>query len=131
MRSREGKIWYCLTANAAISTGTRYFYRYFGGEIIYWPFKTKRKEGDEEILSVLERIGRPVIVEAFLMPNELQFFGDESLAESFLSHFGCTVNPEFFQLDKEGFTIKPLSPDHIVRVWETDVFFKKYTPKRS
>ncbi len=38
MASREGKIWFCLSRRPVMSHGTELFFKYFGGEIIYWPF---------------------------------------------------------------------------------------------
>lgn len=121
MRARANTVWFCLIRNSVVSSGTERFFKYFGGEIIYWPF-----DKDTEILSVLEQIGRPVIVEALLSPDTIQFFGDDNLAKSCLSYFGRTINPGFHPYDIEGYSKSPIAPAQIIRVWEKEAFFSAY-----
>lgn len=121
MRARANKVWFCLIRDSVISSGTDRFFKYFGGEIIYWPF-----DKDTEILSVLKQIGRPVIVEALLPPGTVQFFGDDNLAKSCLSYFGRTINPGFHPHEIEGYSTSPITPSQIICVWEKDAFFSEY-----
>ncbi|HST22189.1 MAG TPA: hypothetical protein VLR90_13780 [Blastocatellia bacterium] len=121
MAGREGKIWFCLTRRPVISDGTKWFFKYYGGEIIYWPFV----EIDHEVESVLAQIGSPVVIELQLDTSQLEFFGDHNLAKSMLSYFGKTVNPLFNLQDIEGFAKCNLSPEQIVRVHPKDEFFNE------
>ncbi|MDP9194027.1 MAG: hypothetical protein M3P06_20215 [Acidobacteriota bacterium] len=74
MEGREGRIWFCLSRDFVINGGTEGFFRYYGGEALYWPFD----EGSS-CLAFLESLGRPVVVEvvvpadAFTRSSQLPF----------------------------------------------------------
>jgi hypothetical protein len=127
MRGRRDKVWFCLTRNAVVGPGTERFFRYYGGEIIYWPFSGR----DGEVEALLESIGSPVVVELSLDPSELEYFGDWNLAKSMLSYYGLSVNPSFNPHDIEGYMKVPLPPERIVQVYPQADFFeanKQITP---
>jgi hypothetical protein len=122
---RSGKVWFCLTSNS-VAEGTEYFFRYFGGEIIYWQFKFS----DAEISAVLEQIGNPVVVEAKLSMDTLHCCGDDNFVKSCLSFYGRAVNPLFNLHNIEGYSTDPIAPTDIIRVWDKDEFFKyKYSTR--
>ena len=98
MKHRSEMVWFCLTRNIVSDNGTDSFFRYFGGEIIYWPFKRR----DEEVSNILEQIGRPVVVEAILSMESLQCFGDDNFVKSCLSFYGKTVNPISMHMISKG-----------------------------
>ena len=121
MTGREGKIWFCLTRRLVMNDGTERFFKYFGGEIIYWPFV----ERDHEVESVLEQIGSPVVIELRLDTSQLEFFGDDNLAKAMLSYFGKMVNHSFNLHDIEGYARCHLTPEQIVRVHPKGEFFNE------
>jgi hypothetical protein len=122
MMSRRGKIWFCLTRNAVMEPGTEMFFKYYGGEIIYWPFADR----DTEVEALLERIGSPVVIELALDPSQLQYFGDDNLASSMLSYYGVSVNPSFNAYNIEGYAEVPLPPESIVEVHPQHEFFEAH-----
>ena len=120
MRGRRGKVWFCLTRNLVVGSGTGRFFKYYGGEIIYWPFAGR----DPEVEALLEQIGSPVVIELALDPTELVYFGDDNLAKSMLSYYGVSVNPSFDPYDIEGYAKVPLPPERIVEVHTQPSFFR-------
>lgn len=120
MESRIGRIWFCFTKSLVIEPGTELFFKYYGGEIIYWWLIRKGLEVER----LLEQIGSPVVVEAALDPSKLEFFGDWNLAKSMLSYYGLSVNPSFNQYDIEGYAKYPIPPKEIIRVHSKDDFFE-------
>jgi hypothetical protein len=120
MRARAGKVWFCLTRNPVMGSGTGRFFKYYGGEIIYWPFAGR----DPEVETVLERIGSPVVVELSLDPAEMVYFGDDNLAKSMLSYYGASVNPSFETYDIEGYAKVALPPGRVVEVHPQPAFFR-------
>lgn len=127
MKGRRGKVWFCLTRNLVVSSGTGRFFKYYGGEIIYWPFAGR----DPEVEALLERIGSPVVVELSLDPAEMVYFGDDNLAKSMLSYYGASVNPSFDLYDIEGYSKIPLPPKRIVEVHPQPAFFRTGGQYRS
>lgn len=120
MDARTGKIWFCLTKSLVIQPGTELFFKYYGGEIIYWWLIEKGLVVER----LLEQIGSPVVIELALDPSKLEYFGDWNLAKSMLSYYGLSVNPSLNQYDIEGYTKYPISPKDIIEVHSKDDFFE-------
>src|SRR5439155_13621168 len=96
-----------------------------GGEIIYWSFIDRNDGKSRKIVSILETLGHPVVVEALLRPSDSCFL-DEKLARSCLSYFVYSVNPNFHRLDIESYWTVGLLPNQIIRVWSREDFFSTH-----
>jgi len=66
---RENKLWFCMTRTLVLDSGTDLFFKYFGGESVYFPFLD-----DKSVIPILESIGKPVVVEANINPADLFVF---------------------------------------------------------
>lgn len=126
--NRSKRVWFCLTKGGVKQHGTEYFFKYYGGEIIYWPmliYWAKEKGVDPEVKKVLMEIGSPVVIETILEPSKMEFWGDSNLALSMLSYFGLLINRQFLPYDIDGYSIASISPEYIVDVHSKENFFGK------
>jgi hypothetical protein len=120
MEGREGRIWFCLSRDFLSNGGTEGFFRYYGGEALYWPFD----EGSP-CLAFLESLGRPVVVEvvvpadAFITSIELPF------ARTLLGHHARRLNSAFQVEPLEAPMNRSVMPTEVLCVHEQDVFFTK------
>lgn len=69
LKNRNGRIWACLTRELVLSEGARWFFKFYGGESIYFPMKDH-----PTLASKLEALGEPVVVEFAVQGAELVTF---------------------------------------------------------
>jgi hypothetical protein len=81
LAAREGKLWFCLDRRAVLDRGTEDFFRYFGGESLYRPLNDG---AHEDIRRVLAIVGRPVVAECTLSPDELTVFPELAFGRTLL-----------------------------------------------
>lgn len=114
---REGMIWFCMSWHLVVNDGTDRFFKYFGGEALYWPFDDRTEDG-QQYLRFLESIGRGVVVEVAIPGQDLIYYKEFGLARDVLSHAARAVNPEF-QIDPlEGHLTRNVLPDEVIAVHE-------------
>lgn len=106
---REKMLWLCVDRNLVFDHGTESFFKYFGGEAVYFAFID-----DPEVGPLLERIGEPVVVEVRIRSGDLKVFQEFAFARTLASHFASSVNPEFFIEGREGYLSKGIEPKDVV-----------------
>lgn len=114
---REGMLWFCLAEVLPLSDGCDRFFEYLGGEAIYWPFI-----GDEEVNSVLRRIGQPVVVKARLQFHALTIYREYALGRCMLSLCASRVNPQFNVEFAEGHVSGSVAPEDVLEVYDAVEF---------
>jgi hypothetical protein len=123
MNGREGRVSFCLARELVVEEGTERFFKYYGGEALYWPF-----DKGNPCLDFLESLGRPVVVEVTLPARELSTFTRRPFARSLLGYYGHSINPEFQPEPLEAQMTRPILPSEIIRVHERDAFFCETVP---
>jgi hypothetical protein len=123
---REKMLWLCVDRSMVFDHGTESFFKYFGGEAVYFAFMK-----DPEVGPLLERIGEPVVVEVRISSRDLQVFEELAFARTLASHFASSVNPEFFIEGREGYLSKGIEPKDVVTVHQHSQFVKKFGAKRK
>lgn len=109
---REGTLWFCLNRRLVLNAGTKSFFKYFGGEAIYFAFM------DDPLVSpLLEELGDPVVVEARLAVSNLKGFRRFAFGRTLVSFFASTINPNFCIEGLEGYVSSDLAPDAILAVY--------------
>ncbi|WP_293500737.1 hypothetical protein [Roseateles sp.] len=108
-RSREGKVWACLTRALVLSAGARPFFEAFGGEAIYMPLAENSSAAKK--LAVL---GRPVVVEVALPGNRLRSFCDA--AWCVLNYHHRRINPDAHAMESEGYVCDEVPPSDVLDV---------------
>jgi hypothetical protein len=108
-RLRDGHVWACLSRSLVKTSGTKTFFRYFGGESIFMPLIQ-----NSSIALKLEAIGRPVVVELTLPGNILKAGYKISLAV--LSRYHATIRPDSHSYESEAHFCQAVPPEDIIRV---------------
>jgi hypothetical protein len=109
MRGRNGRLWFCLTAETALSDGTEVFFKHFGGEAVFMPLKEH-----PTIAAKLGTIGSPVIVEVKLLPGAPSKY--TSFALPLLSAYHLTRRPDASPWLSETFIQQPIAPKDILSI---------------
>ncbi len=123
---REKMLWFCIDRQLVLDPGTELFFKYFGGEAVYFAFMK-----DPEIGPLLEQLGEPVVVEARIASRDLTVFQEFAFARTLVCYFAKTVNAEFHIEGREGYLSKAVEPADIVAVHPHKVFVKAYRPSRK
>ena len=121
---REGMLWLCLSEALTIASGCDRFFKYYGGEAIYWPF-----ERDEEISALLEGIGQPVVVKVIVPLKNLRIYRDSALGRSIVSICANRRNPEFNLEFPEGNITDSIPPSDVLDIFNAVEFREKVTKK--
>jgi hypothetical protein len=124
--SREKMLWFCVDRNLVFDSGTESFFKYFGGEAIYFPFMD-----DPEIGPLLESIGEPVVVEVRIRSGDIRVYHQFAFARTLASHFANKVNAKFFIEGREGNLSKGVEAHDIIHVHPHKKFLEKFGPKRK
>ncbi|MFG6432562.1 hypothetical protein [Roseateles sp. LYH14W] len=95
VKSREGKVWACLTRSLAVSHGTKPFFRAYGGEAIHMPLAD-----DSSVIEKLKTLGEPVIVEVALPGDAIRTYCD--MAWCALNYHHRRINPDAYPMDSEA-----------------------------
>ncbi|MCA9024059.1 MAG: hypothetical protein KDA86_02480 [Planctomycetaceae bacterium] len=114
---REGMIWFCLTRTLVLVSGTESFFKYFGGEAVYFAFMH-----DERVAPILEKIGVPVVVEAKINVADLTVFRQWAFGRTLVSHFAHSQNPDFFIEELEGYASSWIPPESVIAVHSHEQF---------
>jgi hypothetical protein len=112
---RDGFVWACLSRSQIKNSGTETFFRFFGGESIFMPL-----QNNPSIMSKLEAIGRPVVVEVALPGSDLNACYKMSLAV--LSHYHATIRPDAHPYESEAHLPQPVPPADIICVTPLNQF---------
>ena len=123
---RENMLWFCVDRSLVFNEGTTSFFKFFGGEAVYFAMMD-----DSELGPILQRLGEPVVVEARIASRDLTVFQDFAFARSLVSHFAASVNPEFKIENREGFLSKGVKPIDVVAVHPYKNFVQKYARKQK
>jgi hypothetical protein len=123
---REKMLWFCVDRPLVLDRGTELFFKYFGGEAVYFGFMS-----DPEVLSVLESVGEPVVVEARVSSEDLKVFQELALGRTLVSYFARSVNPRFYIDHREGYIPKAVPPADIVAVHPHKEFTRAVRPRRK
>jgi len=115
---REGLLWFCLSKCLIDEGGTWRFFKYFGGEAVYWPVI----ENDAECEEFLESLGEPVVVEVVVPAKDFVVFPDFAFSRALISQWATQFNQNF-QVDMlEGHLKRDVHPQEIVGVHRAEVF---------
>ena len=123
---RENQLWLCVDRSLVFDHGAESFFKYFGGEAVYFAMTD-----DPDLGPLLERLGEPIVVEVRISSRELKVFQEFAFARTLVSHFAASVNPQFRIEGREGHLSKDIGPNDIVAVHPYAQFAKKYRPKRA
>ena len=119
---RNGRLWFCMSAHAVIHDHTSRFFEYFGGEAIWKPLL-----GHSDIAAKLRTLGKPVVVEVRISPEELTTFRQLPFARDAFSHYHRQVNPSAFIDSLEGYISRCVTSQEIVRIVPKDDFFAEHS----
>jgi len=108
---REKKIWFCLTRTLVLNSGTTSFFKYFGGEAVYFAFLS-----DERVAPILKKIGEPVVVEVEICLDNLTVFQQWAFGRTLVSHFAHAHNPKFCIDELEGYVSNDIAPSSVIAV---------------
>lgn len=108
-KSRNGRIWACLSRSLLRDPGVEGFFQYYGGEAIYKPLLM-----EPEIVAILASIGRPVVVEIAMAANQLKAYGP--LAHTAISQYHKSVRPDAWAYTSEACCRVPIPPEKVIRV---------------
>jgi hypothetical protein len=108
-RSREGRVWACLTRALAVSTGTEPFFAAYGGEAIHMPLAD-----DSSAKQKLAALGQPVIVEVALPGDRIRTFCE--MAYCALSYYHRRVNPASHLMESEAYLLDGIRPLDVLSV---------------
>lgn len=129
-RCRNGMLWFCLAPDQVVGSGADRLFTYFGGEAIYVPIAQR-----PSIAEKLRAIGKPVVVEVSINPQELYTFSRFPFAIYALSLFHRRKNPNACIHGREGYLKRNVVPDEIVSVIPRDSFcaahLERYSSKSS
>jgi hypothetical protein len=106
---RENMIWFCLTRTLVLDSGTKSFFKYFGGEAVYFAFMD-----DDRVAPILENIGEPVVVEAKIDIADLTVFREWAFGRTLVSHFAHSLNSNFFIEELEGYVSADIIPSSVI-----------------
>jgi hypothetical protein len=120
------ELWFCIDRQLVLHPGTESFFKYFGGEAVYFAFME-----DPAIGLLLEQLGEAVVVEARIASKDLTVFQEFAFARTLVCYFARTINPEFHIEGREGYLSKSVEPTDIVVVHPHKEFVKTYSPRRS
>ncbi|MDP2156101.1 MAG: hypothetical protein Q8K68_00130 [Nitrospirota bacterium] len=120
--NREKKLWFCLTRTLVLDSETESFFKYFGGEAIYFAFLR-----DQRVAPLLESIGEPVIVEAKIDVSVLTVSRKWAFGRTLVSHFAAALNPNFFVEELEGYVSEDIPPQSVVAVHSHNDFVASLT----
>ncbi|GBC59758.1 hypothetical protein DENIS_0699 [Desulfonema ishimotonii] len=119
---RENMIWFCLTRALVLDSGTKSFFKYFGGEAIYFTFKN-----DERVAPILESIGEPVVIETKIDATDLTVFHEWAFGRTLVSHFAHSINSKFFIENLEGYISVNIEPNSIIATHPYNQFITSLT----
>ena len=123
---RENMIWFCLTRTLVLESGTQSFFKYFGGEAIYFAFMR-----DDRVAPILENIGEPVVVEAKIDITNLTVFREWAFGRTLVSHFAHSLNSNFFIEELEGYVSTDIAPSSVIATHPYGQFVASLTSTRS
>lgn len=126
VEGREGTLHFVHSRQEVGDFGAQKFFRYYGGEALYWPFGPWRPDADHWFLRRLESIGVPVVVEAKVAPSALITGSDNNGADIVISYFARSVNPNFEPHHPFCFTQESVPPDQIMSVTSLESFVEKF-----
>lgn len=108
-RHRNGLVWVCLSRALVKTAGTETFHRYFGGEAIFMPLKSK-----STVAAKLETIGQPVVVEVSLPGNVLK--AGHPMGIAVLSHYHRTIRRDAHLYASEARLRQAVPAADVIRV---------------
>lgn len=111
---RQGTLWFCLTTNT-VRFGTDAFFKYCGGEAINKPLQS-----DPEILTKLQSIGRPVVVECSVAGADFAQF--QHIARPLLHSFHRTIRHDAIDRHLEGRIHGSIAPCDVLTVHPASTF---------
>jgi hypothetical protein len=123
---REKMLWVCVDRKLVFDPGAESFFKYFGGEAVYFSVME-----DPELGPVFEQLGEPIVVEMRIASRDLQVTQELAFARTLVSHFANSINPEFFIEGREGYLSKAVGQRDIVAVHRHKDFVKKFGPNRK
>jgi hypothetical protein len=124
---RDGTLHLLHSRQEVGNWGAEKFFRYYGGEAVYWPFGPWRPDADHHwFLRNLESIGVPVVVEAKVAPSDLITGSANSGADVVISYFARSVNPCFEPWQPFCLTKKSVSPEQIMSVTPLESFVERF-----
>jgi hypothetical protein len=111
---RENLIWFVSNLNLTESRGCQDFFNYFGGEV------TRRilAEHENEFFPILEKIGKPFIIECSMGFNEIKSAQQDSLIDAIIDGFIC----ESIDINWEFSIEKDLLPGRIIEIYEKKIY---------
>lgn len=119
--ARSGKVWFCLAHNQVVGSGTDRLFSLFGGEAVYMPLA-----GVPPLVEKLRAIGRPVVIEVSLVPDELRVFSPIAFAFNAISLAHRRRKPTAPLAGYEGYVSGDIEPSRILRVTPQAEFFDTY-----
>jgi hypothetical protein len=125
VQARDGTLHLLHSRQEVSAWGAEKFFRYYGGEALYWPFGPWRPDADHWFLRLLESIGMSVVVEASVAPSDLITGSDNFGADVVIAHFARSVNPEFQLWHPFCFTRKRVPPEQIMSVTTLESFVER------
>jgi hypothetical protein len=118
---RENLLWFCMSPYQVMKLGNARFFKYFGGEALYWPFSH-----DDPCLDVLRNLGKPVVVEVAVPAGDFMTSPPYPFARDMISHFiRKRLNPKFQVASLQAYVTRPIAPHEIVKVHKKETFWKK------
>jgi hypothetical protein len=126
-QARDGTLHFIHSRQEVCNWGAEKFFRYYGGESLYWPFGPwSPSAADHWFLKILESIGVPVVVESRVAPSDLITGSQNSGADIVISYFARSVNPDFRPWEPFCLTKKSVSPAQIMSVTPLDSFVERF-----
>lgn len=120
--NRENMVWFVFTPQLVNQSGTRCFFKYYGGEAIYWPFIEDSQSREAQFL---EKMGHPVVIEAALPPADFKVFKEHVFAREIVGAYIKSINSEFHWEHFEGYLERSVLPHEITAVHTHDAFLSK------
>lgn len=106
---RNGLVWMVLSRSRVKTSGTKTFFRYFGGESVFKPLLRHN-----EISEKLEKIGRAVVVEVAVPGHLLTAHYD--MSKCVLSNFHKSIRGDAYLYNSEASSKLEVPPAAVIKV---------------
>ena len=110
---RDFNVFFTFTDSALGSSRTEYLLDFYGGEQVSMCFD---KDEDDEISTILQKIGEPLIVKCALNPSNITTYTECPWGMILVSTYHCEMNPLATRFVQEGSISVSVPPEDIVSI---------------